>query len=139
MAIKGQRPGAEGDDYRPAADSHADGKSYKDRGAFGTYQVREDDFPDPANLKRATGWGATTEDLRRGFVRPSITDNPAYEKSNYELRSSLPRREMDGGDSRDRLNDDGSNIFDDADYSNFRDRNMVAKGFLTRPRYSKER
>lgn len=115
-------------DYRavPASD---DGETYRDRGGLGGYQTDAEPFPMPREVKFATGFGADDADLRRGWSDPLITQNPAYQFANYELRSSEPKvSNVQQGDA-ELMEDDWS----------FRNRNRRSQGFLTRPRIPTER
>lgn len=118
-----------GSDFRPVTDKHACDDAYSHRGGFGTYQSAEEDFPTPAGVKRECGWGATPADLERGFIKPHISQDPAYEASNYYGRSSVPSL----------FDDDENNAADRVQSQNFRNKNRVSKGFLERNRYSRDR
>lgn len=107
------------------------GKQYADKGELGSPYENEMPFKDPAGLKRFDGYGATTDDLERGYCDPEIRELPDYDKKNYQDRSTLPKAKHD--------NLDGSlPILDDDDWK-FRNKDVQTKGFLTRPRLPTER
>jgi hypothetical protein len=115
-------------DYRPVPASDRNSQ-YGDRGGFGTYQTNDGKpWGDPEGLKRFAGYGATEADLARGFIEPTIRNDPAYDGENYKDRSTVPMlSDLDeGGDS---MNDDYA----------FRRRNERARGFLTRPHIPTDR
>jgi len=114
-------------DYRPVPASD-DGRGYDDRGMLGSYRPPDDAFRTPDGVSFATGFGADRADVERGFVMPSIRDDPAYIADNYKDRSTRPR--LSDAD------EDGSAMADD--YA-FRRRNERARGFLTRPHLPTER
>ena len=124
------RPVGTGDmsDFHPVPDSDRGNAAYSDRGMLGSYRPPGDAFDSPSDVRRSTGYGATEADLDRGYQRPAIRDDPAYDLDNYKTRSTLPRMsdEDEGGDA---MNDDYA----------FRRKNERARGFLTRPRTPTDR
>jgi len=75
------------------------------------------------------GYGADKADLERGWCEPLITQDPAYDLSNYKDRSSMPK-----------VSDDTEgNVMVVSDDMRFRNRNRRSEGFLTRPRLPVER
>lgn len=108
-------------DFREVPASDRGNAGYTDRGGFGTYQTDAEPFRDPADVKHFTGFGATEEDLQRGYQVPAIRDTPAYDLDNYKDRSSQPRLSDE---------DEGGAATDD-DWA-FRRKNERARGFLTR-------
>ncbi len=70
------------------------------------------------------GFGATEEDLRRGYCEPGIREAPAYDFDNYENRSTLPRSSDE---------DDNPSTASESDME-FRARGVRSKGFFTRPK-----
>jgi hypothetical protein len=106
------------------------GDKYDDRGNLGTFGPSQDaPFPDPKGLRRFVGFGADQDDLEQGFITPGIRSDPAYDKANYELRSTVPSRPDEGP---------GNHMSLGADFE-FRTKDMESKGFLTRPRTPTER
>jgi hypothetical protein len=95
----------------------------------GDEQDIREQYGDPEGLKRFSGFGATEEDLRRGFVDPQITTNPKYDRSNYLDRWTQPKESLQQG---------GAHVSVPQDWE-FRSKDSVSHGFLTRPRTSTER
>ncbi len=117
-------------DFRPVPRSDEGNDGYHDRGMLGTYSTNKGEpFQPPADVRFFAGYGADVSDLKRGWDVPLITENPAYDLSNYKDRSSLPRQpDVTPG-----------NVEAMADDYEFRSRNRRTKGFLTRPRLPTER
>lgn len=89
---------------------------------------REKPFAQPSDVENFAGFGATDEDLQRGFLATPITNDPKYDKANYVDRSSVPNTsDNDEG---------GSPVLEDFQ---FRMKDRVSNGFLTRPRIPTER
>lgn len=84
---------------------------------------------DNDGYKVFTGYGADEADLRRGFIAPAIRELPEYDKANYVDRYSSPKVPDE---------DFGNSGILGADYE-FRSKDRVSKGFLTRPRIPSER
>lgn len=106
------------------------GDGYHDRGALGSYAPREhEQWAVPADVRYMAGFGASIEDLHRGFIEPSIREDPAYDKANYKERFSLPKSADEGPGNNQVMEDDWE----------FRTRNRRARGFLTRPYIPTER
>lgn len=121
----------EGDssDYRPVP-STDNGAGYTDRGQFGDWSANGGKpYDEPAGIKREAGFGASVDDLRRGFCEPAMRQDPAYDFENYRSRSSDPRVSDDDQGNRQFMSDDWD----------FQNRNRRSKGFLTRPRIPTER
>lgn len=116
------------EDYRPVPDSDAD-PGYRDRGMLGSYRTSARPFQNPPEVKMFTGYGATEEDLERGYCKPLITDDPAYQLDDYKHRSSQPALSDI---------DEGGNFAVPSDYA-FRRKNERARGFLTRPHIPTDR
>jgi len=117
-------------DYRPVPDSDRGNDGYNDQGMLGNFEAH-DDTPrmPPAETKFFGGFGASDEDLKRGFCKPRITEHPAYDKVNYSSRASQPRAaDEDFGNTNAMPND-----------WEFQTRNNRSKGFLTRKRLPTER
>lgn len=87
-------------------------------------------FPTPSEVKMESGFGATKEDLRRGFTEPEIKESPKYDCVNYTERATWPSH-PDGRESgNDRIPDD----------LEFQMKGRETPGLLTRPhRYPNER
>lgn len=81
-------------------------------------------YAPPADVKFEAGYGASVEDLKRGWRDPDIRDVPEYTFENYRQRGTLPK-EPDL--------DDGARTADEQDYR-FRAKGMRSSGFLTRGR-----
>lgn len=80
-------------------------------------------FPKPKDVTFDAGYGATTDDLQRGYLDPNIKQLPEYDKDNYaNMYGQEPRAIKE----------------DTADFE-FRNRDRESKGFLTRPRIPTER
>lgn len=118
-------------DFRnvPSTDRGNDG--YHDQGQLGGFETNDGQpfMPNPETVF-FDGYGATQEDLKRGFCDPGIQEDPAYIKENYADRSSRPK------------------VAGDENYGNtgwmnkdleFQNRNTRSKGFLTRKRLPTER
>lgn len=122
----------ERDDFRnvPTADHGNDG--YDDTGMFGNYGGGHEKFIAPEDHRFFEGYGATRADLDRGYVACTPHEDPAYDLSNYKLRSNDPKPR--GGTVEDFGNTDAL----PSDYE-FRRRNNASRGFLTRPRIPTER
>jgi hypothetical protein len=116
------------EDYRPVPDSDTDA-GYRDRGMLGSYRTSAEPFANPPGVKMFTGYGATMEDLERGYCKPLITDDPAYQLDNYKHRSSQP--------SLSDIDEGGATATSD-DFA-FRRKNERARGFLTRPHIPTDR
>lgn len=122
--------GEDNSDYRPVPKSDEGNEGYEDRGYLGWYAPdNREPFRDPPDVRYFTGYGATEEDLRLGYCKPDVGNEPAYAKSNYEMRSTLPRARNEDFGNTDTLPDDFE----------FRSRNQRSRGFLTRPRIPTER
>lgn len=95
----------------------------------GDEQDIREQYTTPADVKMFAGYGATEEDLKRGFIEPAITDHPKYDAANYKQRWTIPSQsDLDGGAQVDVPSD-----------WEFRSKDLVSHGFLTRPRVSTER
>jgi len=121
--------GGDRSDYRPVPESDKGNAGYTDQGYNGWYTPSEEPFRDPADVKYFAGYGASEEDLRRGYCEADVGRNPAYDKANYEMRSTQPRVSSEAFGNTDTMPNDFA----------FRSRNQRARGFLTRPRIPTER
>lgn len=121
-------PSEDRDDYRapPAGDRDP---RYGDAGTLGNYSPSLDRYPSPDEVRRFTGFGATAEDLDRGFVEPVIRERAAYDLANYKERWTVPR-------SPD-VDDNPATASEDDRM--FRRRHERSRGFLTRPRIPTDR
>lgn len=126
-------PDTEGSDYRPRPASDR-GLPYKDRGVLGDWSPNGGKpYADADGIKSELQFGSNVygideADARRGYVKPSIENDPAYAFDNYKERWSEPMRsDNDEG---------GQNV--EADWR-FRGKNRESKGFLARPRIPTER
>lgn len=117
-------------DFRAVPASDKGNENYEDRGSIGWYAPsNREQFRDPSDVVHFAGYGATEEDIDRGFCVPVIRQDPAYDKNNYDLRSTEPKSPNEDFGNTDVLRDDWE----------FRRRNQRARGFLTRPRIPTER
>jgi hypothetical protein len=93
-----------------------------------SYRTSDKQFPNPDGIHVFEGFGADAKDLERGWVDPLLDDKPEYDKDNYVERWSRPCVSdlVEGGPGMNR------------DYE-FRNKERVSKGFLTRPRIPTER
>ena len=131
------------DDFRNVPRTDKGNRDYADKGMFGNYQTRKDQFPNPAGVKVAygggydtsivkgqrLGYGVDERDIVLGYVEPVVNEDPAYDKWNYAQRWDEPRHP-----DEDQLNNDRMA----KDYE-FRSKNRESRGFLTRPRLPRER
>jgi len=116
-------------DFRTVPSSDEGNEDYQDRGMLGSYRTSEEPFRNPSDVRFFDGYGADKEDLERGFCVPDVGREPAYDKANYELRSTQPRTSSEAFGNTDTMPDDWQ----------FRSRNQRSRGFLTRPRIPTER
>lgn len=117
-------------DFRNVPESDRGNFDYSDKGKFGSYATNSArPFLDPPNVRHFTGYGATERDLDLGYVVPGITEDAAYDKVNYQMRSTEPKHPDEQPGDTDSLQ---------RDYE-FRARNQRSRGFLTRPRIPTER
>lgn len=121
--------GGDNTDYRPVPESDKGNAGYADQGYNGWYSPSEEPFRDPADVKYFVGYGASEEDLRRGYCQADVNRNPAYDKANYEMRSTQPKVSSEQFGNTDTMPNDFE----------FRSRNQRSRGFLTRPRIPTER
>lgn len=146
IAFKGQIPYAgppepDGDrsDFRQVPKTDKGNRGYGDRGQFGTFQTDAEQFGTPKGVAMASGnygagmqqhgYGVEAADAERGFCDPGIREAPAYDKANYQDRSTRPRIPDEDQLETNTMADDWE----------FRGRNRVSRGFLTRPRIPTER
>lgn len=106
------------------------GDKYEDDGRLGSYRTSEVQFPNPEGVKTFPGLGVDEADLVRGFVQPTIRELPEYDRVNYQDRYSQPRQpdEEDSAGSVAGFFGDGAMKRD----FEFRQKERVSKGFLTR-------
>lgn len=102
---------------------------YDPKGMLGSYRTSEDPFPNPADVKVFSGFGADDADLERGWCEPGIASRPDYDKANYHERWTVPKVPDEDFADTGILPDDVE----------FRQRELRSKGFLTRPRIPTER
>ena len=115
-------------DFRPVPASDT-GNSYADQGMLGSFRDSDDSYRSPDDIVRFDGHGATGADLDRGFIVPTVREQPAYDKINYAKRSSdAMRPDQEFGNTESRPSD-----------WEFQSRNNTSRGFLTRPRIPTER
>ena len=115
-------------DYRPMPKSDT-GATYVDQGMLGWYSPDTKPFEPPPGVKWFEGYGATVEDLKRGYSEPRVTNHPAYDLANYKDRMSSP-------DFSDVEKGDVEAVPSDIE---FRGRHRQSRGLLTRPRIPKDR
>lgn len=122
-------PSEDESDYRPVPRSDK-GIGYSDQGQLGDWSPNGGrPYDVPADVKFEGGFGASAEDLRRGFCEPTMRNNPAYDLDNYKERLTRPRVSE---------TDQNANEFMDDDWE-FQNRQRRSKGFLTRPHIPIER
>jgi hypothetical protein len=129
LPVFGQPDDGDRSDFRQVPESDRGNADYSDRGQFGSYSAGEAPFRTPAEVRFSAGYGADAVDLERGFCQPVIREDPAYDKRNYEMRSSQPRQPDEDQGNADSMGQD----------LEFRSRNQRSRGFLTRPRIPTER
>ena len=117
-------------DYRPVPSSDRGNDGYHDRGMLGFYRTNDGKPFEPVDgVQYFDGYGASMEDIKRGWSDPLITEHPAYTETNYRERYSQPKEaEVIAG-----------TIEATPSEWEFRDRQRRTKGFLTRPRVPYER
>lgn len=117
-------------DYRAVPKTDRGNADYRDRGMLGFYQTNDGEpWAPPSDVEWYAGFGATEEDLKRGWKEPVITAGPEYQLESYKERSSRPRESDMNSGNVDALRQDFE----------FRNRNRESRGFLTRPRIPRER
>lgn len=116
-------------DFRAVPPSDT-GDGYHDRGALGSWAPREHEQWAPVDgVKYMAGFGADVGDLQRGYIAPTIREDPAYDKANYQERFSQPKMPDEDVNNTGVMDQDWE----------FRTRNRRARGFLTRPYIPTER
>lgn len=105
------------------------GEGYDDKGKLGSYQTRATQFPNPEGAKTFAGYGATDEDLARGFCNVEARELPDYDRANYVDRYSLPKEADE---------DSIIGMSMSKDYE-FRQEERRSKGMFIRSRYATER
>lgn len=124
ITIFGARPTEDtSGDFRAVPSTDRGNASYDDRGQFGGFAPSNEPYPAPSDVKFETGYGATMEDMKRGYCEPSIRQSPAYDFDNYRDRGRMPK-EPDLGD--------GYTQSADEDDMRFRMRGRRSSGFLQR-------
>lgn len=118
------------EDFRNVPASDCGNAGYEDRGLLGSYGPSDRGaFRDPAEVRHFSGYGADERDYERGYIEPTIRENPAYDLTAYKDRYTAPSvADEDMGETQ-RMSDDWA----------FRDRARRSRGFLTRPRIPTER
>lgn len=116
-------------DFRGVPASDKGNEDYRDRGMIGSYTPSAEPFRNPSEVRFFDGYGANAEDLERGYCVADVGREPAYEKENYNLRSTQPKETFEDMGNTDTMPSDWE----------FRSRNQKARGFLTRPRIPTER
>jgi hypothetical protein len=117
-------------DFRQVPKSDRGNASYRDMGKRGTFATNGgDQFADPVGLKRFAGYGADVAALAQGYVSCNPNEDPAYDKINYESRSTIPKNVNEDFENTDMMPSDFE----------FRGRNRRSRGFLTRPHLPTER
>ena len=116
-------------DFRNVPASDRGNADYSDQGLLGNYSPDLEPYRDPPDVRHFAGYGATEADLNRGYVEPTIREQPAYDLSDYKSRWTQPREAFD---------DQGQTDITESHWD-FRSRNQKSRGFLTRPRIPTER
>lgn len=122
-------PDGDRDDYRAPPAGDRDNAGYGDAGMLGNYSPSLDRYPSPDEVKRFTGFGATAEDLDRGFVEPVMRERAAYDLENYKQRWTAPKSP----------DEDDNPATAGAEDRAFRRRHERSRGFLVRPRIPTDR
>jgi hypothetical protein len=102
---------------------------YNAPGTIGSYCTDPEPFKNPAGVKLFAGFGASEEDIERGYNNIGTRELPNYDKANYNLRYSEPAFQDENFGNSGILPED----------IEFRNKDRVSKGFLTRPRIPTER
>jgi hypothetical protein len=116
-------------DYRAVPASDQGNATYRDHGGFGGFSPSREPYPSPSGVTFMDGYGATVDDLKRGFCQPAIRAEPAYDLANYKERYSQPRLPDEDNGNRQVMDNDWD----------FRGRQRQSRGFLTRPKLPTER
>lgn len=116
------------EDYIAGKTSEKHHEGYDQSQTLGTYRTSDEQFPNPKGVVTFEGFGAKKDDLARGFCDPAIKNNPQYDADNYKQRWSIPRVSD--------ITEQGPEVASDLE---FRDKDLVSKGFLARPRIPTER
>lgn len=120
---------SERSDFRDVPRSDEGNRDYADRGMLGSYTPTSEPYHTPRDVQLPTGYGATGEDIDRGFVRAVLREDPAYDLANYKDRLTRPRSPDE---------DDNAATAGPGDFE-FRARHERSRGFLTRPRIPTDR
>lgn len=119
----------EASDYRPVPASDT-GKGYSDRGGLGSWSANGGrPYDPPAEITFYAGEGASVEDMRRGYMKPAMREDPAYDLQNYKERWTAPKQSE---------TDQGATEYTESDWE-FQRRNKRSKGFFNRPHIPTER
>lgn len=103
--------------------------AYNSAGMIGSYCTDPMPFKNPSDVKLFAGFGATEQDIERGYHNIGTRELPNYDKANYALRYSEPSMQDENFANTGVLPED----------IEFRNKDRVSKGFLTRPRIPTER
>lgn len=106
-------------------------EKYDEKGRLGSYRTGSEQFPNPSDVVTFEGFGASHEDLQRGFIRPTMRELPEYQKSNYRFRLTEDRVDDD-----DRDNGLGVGFSKDLE---FQKKDRVTTGLFARPLIPDER
>lgn len=101
---------------------------YDTEPTLGSFRTSDKQFPNPEGIHIFEGFGANAKDLEKGWIDPLLDDKPEYDPQNYLYRWSEPKVSD--------LVEDGPGVSRDFE---FRNKDRVSKGFLTRPRIPTER
>lgn len=115
------------DDYRVGATGIND--KYDALGTIGSTYHDPEYYRSPSDVKYFAGFGADVEELDRGYLNIGTRELPNYDKANYNLRYTEPSMQDENFANTGVLPED----------IEFRMKDRVSKGFLTRPRIPTER
>ena len=117
------RPDEEVSNFRNVPASDRGNADYSDQGMLGNYSPQREPWGDPPDVRHFIGYGASAEDLNRGYARPVIREDPAYDMGNYKDRFTRPKTPD---------TDDNPATASNSDLE-FRRRSERSRGFFTRP------
>lgn len=119
----------DGGDFRAVPVSDRGNARYSDRGALGSYAPTSESRRDPQDVRHFSGYGCSEADYERGYIDPTLREDPAYDLANYKMRSTIPM----SPDEDDNPATTGARDME------FRGRGERSRGFLPRPRIPTDR
>lgn len=115
------------EDYRVGMSGINSG--YSQPGLLGHQYADPEPYKSPPNVKYFAGFGATEQDLDLGYLKKETRELPDYDKANYNERYTEASKPDENFANTGVLPEDVE----------FRNKERVSKGFLTRPRIPTER